>query len=102
MAAGIPLEKEHDGTSKGQFGFRTPDGLFFDHCWLQTEDAIVDITADQFGAQKIIITTVGDSRYSQNLTERDLQKHIPRLSRRPNQWLSQWQNEYHSTSFLPK
>ncbi len=102
LAAGRPLEREHDGTSKGQFGFRTPDGLFFDHCWLQTEDVIVDITADQFGAQKIIITTVGDSRYSQNLTESNLQEDISRLSRRPNEWLNQWQNEHYSTSIFSK
>lgn len=102
LVAGRPLERKHDGTRKGKFGFRTPDGLFFDHCWLQAEDVIVDLTADRFRAQKIIITTVGDSRSSQNLTESDLQEDISRLSRRPSQWLNQWQNEHHSTSFFQK
>ena len=98
LEAGRPPEKMLNGTQEGRFGFCTSYGAFFDHCWLRTENRIIDLTADQFGAQKIIITSVGDTRYSQNLEENDLRKDIIKLSRRPKHWLRKWYEEQNHLS----
>ena len=55
LVAGRPILKEQEGTTQGSFGFCTSSGLFFDHCWVQSVDLIVDITADQFGAEVVIL-----------------------------------------------
>lgn len=34
-----------------------------DHCWVQCDKEIWDLTASQFGDKKIVITDVGDARY---------------------------------------
>jgi hypothetical protein len=90
LVAGRPILKEYEGTEKGFAGFCTSTGLYFDHCWVQLGDLIVDITADQFGAEAVIITSVGDPRYSSNLEESDFCRDIAKLSRRPEQWLQEW------------
>jgi hypothetical protein len=94
LVAGRPIVKESEGTENGCFGFRTPSGLFFDHCWVQSSKLIVDITADQFGAEAIIITPVSDPRYSPNLEEVDFYVEIAELSRRPEQWLREWHERH--------
>lgn len=35
------------------------------HWWLETKDKIIDVTADQFGEDEIIITNKNDKRYSE-------------------------------------
>ncbi len=90
LVAGRPVLKEQEGTKEGGFGFYTSSGLFFDHCWVQSVDLIVDLTADQFGADEVIITPVKDSRYCLNLEEVDLYQDIAKLSRRPEKWLREW------------
>ena len=37
------------------------------HCWLEVDNEIVDITASQFGLEDIHITVAKDSRYKKNL-----------------------------------
>lgn len=55
IIAGRPSQ-ELDGTPQGEYGFEDANGNLHDHCWLQVNDWIIDITADQFGAEKIILT----------------------------------------------
>lgn len=90
LVAGKPVTKEKEGTNEGCFGFRTSSGIFFDHCWVQSDNLIVDITADQFGAEEVIITSVSDSRYYPNLEEADFSKEIAKLSHHPERWLQEW------------
>jgi hypothetical protein len=97
LVAGRPIAKEYEGTEKGCFGFRTSNGLFFDHCWVQSSDLIVDITADQFEGEAIIITSISDLRYSPNLEEADFNDAITRLSHRPEQWLREWNEQYNQS-----
>ncbi len=94
LVAGRPLTKENEGTKEGRFGFRTSNGLFFDHCWLQSIDLIVDLTADQFGDRQVIITSVDDPRYNANLQETDLARDIAKLSHHPETWLREWQEQH--------
>jgi hypothetical protein len=89
LVAGRPPSKELEGTPDGLFGFCTASGLFFDHCWVQSTDLIVDLTADQFGAETVIITSVDDPRYHPNLKATDFQRDIDKLSYRPQQWLQE-------------
>lgn len=94
LVAGRPLSREVDGTKDGLFGFCTPNGLCFDHCWVQSVDLIVDITADQFGAKAIIITSISDPRYHPNLAEVDLEGDLKKLAHRPKKWLQEWLDEH--------
>lgn len=94
LVAGRPILKDNEGIDKGCFGFCTSERLFFDHCWVQLDDLIVDITADQFGNEEVvIITLVGDPRYSPNLEEADFCKDIAKLSHRPAKWLREWDDQ---------
>jgi hypothetical protein len=93
LVAGKPVTKEKEGTAEGCFGFRTSSGIFFDHCWVQSDNLIVDITADQFGAEEVIITSVSDSRYYPNLEEADFNQEIVKLSHHPERWLKEWNDK---------
>ncbi|AFY93584.1 hypothetical protein [Chamaesiphon minutus] len=93
LVAGRPIAREYEGTQKGCFGFRRSDGLFFDHCWVQSSNLIVDITADQFEDKAIIITPIGDSRYCPNLEEANFYDDITKLSHRPQKWLREWNED---------
>src|SRR5947209_6460067 len=44
------------------YGFRTPDG-WQDHAWVLCADHILDVTADQFGEPRVLITGKRDARY---------------------------------------
>jgi hypothetical protein len=90
LVAGRPLSRALEGRPDGLFGFCTASGLFFDHCWVQSADLIVDLTADQFGAETVIITSVGDPRYHPNLDAVNFQRDIDKLSYRSQQWLQEW------------
>jgi hypothetical protein len=92
LVAGRPVRQEQEGTEAGGFGFCTSSGLFFDHCWVQSVDLIVDLTADQFGADAVIITPVKDCRYHPNLEEVDFYQDIAKLYHRPAKWLRELQS----------
>jgi len=57
-------------------------------------NTIVDITADQFGDNKINITQVGDQRYHPNLhqLESPFKEELSNLSNSVNERLSIWKN----------
>ncbi len=93
LVAGRPIFSDDEGTEKGCFGFCTSDGFFFDHCWVQSGDLIVDITADRFGKDEVVITLAGDPRYFPNLEEADFCGDIKKLSHRPEKWLREWDEQ---------
>lgn len=45
------------------FGFER-EYLWKSHAWVTSGGMIVDITADQFGSDRVIVTPTGDTRYS--------------------------------------
>jgi hypothetical protein len=100
LVAGRPIAEKYEGTEKGCFGFRTSNGLFFDHCWLQSADLIVDITADQFEDEAIVITPIGDPRYYPNLEEANFHNALSKLSRHPEQWLREWNERYSNNDVM--
>jgi hypothetical protein len=60
-ANGTPRLSE-DGPDIGPFGFFTGH-RWESHAWVVSGDLILDITADQFGAPPVIVTSVSDERY---------------------------------------
>jgi hypothetical protein len=61
-ASGTPRHGP-DQPEIGPFGFFTGD-RWESHAWVEVERTwIVDLTADQFGAAPIIVTTIADPRY---------------------------------------
>lgn len=83
-------EKEREGTPNGRFGMRAENGCWFDHCWIRNDKQIIDITADQFGYERIIIASADDDRYSANLNEVDISKDLTRLYARVEPWINEW------------
>jgi hypothetical protein len=102
LVAGRPILKDHEGTKKGCVGFCTSNGIFFDHCWVQLDSLILDITADQFGAEAVIITSMGDPRYSPNLEEAYFCREIAKLSHHPEKWLQQWDEKREQDAAISK
>lgn len=89
ISAGRP-KKNYEGTSQGKYGFLSKNGCWYDHCWVETDKLIVDLTSDQFGDSPIIITAKSDRRYKSNLSELDLQQDLMKLSSTSKKWLNQW------------
>lgn len=53
MVAGSPVDGDH--------GFY--NGVWHGHAWVRAGGWIVDVTADQFGCEPIIVTGIDDARY---------------------------------------
>ena len=60
-ANGVPRRNE-GGAEAGPFGFFSGQ-RWESHAWVVTDDFILDITADQFGAAPVIVTPISDPRY---------------------------------------
>ncbi|MGO4683474.1 hypothetical protein [Hyphomicrobium sp. 2TAF46] len=60
-ASGVPRLAEM-GPEIGPYGFFA-GGRWEGHAWVECAGWIVDITADQFGADPVIVTPTTDSRY---------------------------------------
>ena len=56
-------------------GFLDSAGQWRGHYWLTCGDQLVDFTADQFGAEVIVVATTTDSRYCANYTPQELHEH---------------------------
>jgi len=56
MAFGSPVECD--------CGYNSPEG-WKGHCWIEVRDpaCLIDLTADQFGAAAVIVTSLDDPRY---------------------------------------
>lgn len=59
---GIPARPVLGAPGEAGYGFHTPEG-WRGHFWVETATAILDITADQFGAAPVIVTRRDDPRY---------------------------------------
>ena len=79
-----------NATPQGAVGIFATNGTWNDHCWLEGNGLVVDITADQFGYPPVIVTVVDDIRYEANLCERDIESDLRKLRHRPTSWLTAW------------
>lgn len=62
LVSGVP-----DQTGSEPVGFHG-GRRWHSHAWVRTRELIVDITADQFGAEEVLITSWRDIRYVEGLT----------------------------------
>lgn len=67
-------------------GMMDSNGEWQPHYWLTDGNMIVDVTADQFGHDPIILTDYADPRYRANLTSLELRWHIADASITPAAW----------------
>jgi hypothetical protein len=79
-----------NATAQTQVGIFACDGTWNDHCWVEGDGRILDLTADQFGYSPVIVTAISDRRYRSNLTERDMAENFQKLQHRPIKWLGEW------------
>ncbi len=56
FAAGSPVE--------GRKGFHAPNG-WHGHAWVRAGSWIADVTADQFGCERVVVTAADDPRYAE-------------------------------------
>lgn len=76
----------------GQANFAGDPAGFFDgkkwhgHYWVTDGERIVDLTAHQFGAEPIVLTTSADPRYSANYTKGELREAQQHVSIRARKW----------------
>jgi hypothetical protein len=54
-----------------QGGYNCHD-IWFGHFWIQNENTIIDLTADQFNGDEIIMTSINDKRYNNNMSDTEL------------------------------
>jgi hypothetical protein len=64
------------------------------HYWVADGKRIVDLTAHQFGASPIVITTVGDPRYSENYSEEELEAAVHHVTVRARHWAADFQRRH--------
>jgi len=91
LVGGRPSQ-HHDATPEGAVGIFATNGTWNDHCWLEGNGLVVDITADQFGYPTVIITAASDVRYQANVSEQDMEEQLLKLRHRPMAWLAAWNN----------
>lgn len=97
LAAGHPAygpEGYRGPDAYGPGGFMAQDGTWCDHHWVvgRAGSVIVDITADQFGDDPVIVTMVGDRRYCENISDatwRD--RNAMMCCEWPKDWVPMWE-----------
>lgn len=90
ITSGRPSE-EHNGTTKGQYGYRDANHHIHDHSWLLYNDTIIiDITADQFGDQAIVITPINDDRYRASPNQDAFKSDFMTLQKRVQRWITHY------------
>lgn len=57
-------------------GIQDKNGNWNGHYWLTSKDIIVDITANQFGHDKIIVTKKDNPTYDSNYTKKEIASHM--------------------------
>lgn len=88
---GIPLDESGAAIDAG--GMQGCDGLWHGHYWLLLEDdTIVDLTADQFGHSRIVITGADDERYLSNYSESEIDEQVKTFWR-ASEWMQVWHQQ---------
>jgi hypothetical protein len=79
-------DPNHYGEDAGFFDGTTWQG----HYWVSDGQRIVDLTANQFGAEEIVITSVDDPRYRVNYTPAELADALYEVEDRVEDWLDEY------------
>lgn len=87
VAGGDPTYK---GDKAGFFDGDTWQG----HYWVTNGRQIIDLTANQFGAEEIVVTTVDDPRYRANYTPMELDNAMCEVEDRVDEWLGEYYAAY--------
>jgi hypothetical protein len=60
------------------------------HYWVTDGARIVDLTADQFGADPLVFVRMPDARYATNYTTEELEDSLVHVSARASNWARQF------------
>ena len=73
-------------------GMQAADGRWHGHYWAlnKATKQIVDITADQFGHETVIVTVADDERYRPNYLAKALKDHLSHVKVTKSAWLEEW------------
>lgn len=66
------------------------------HYWITDGELIVDLTANQFGAPSIVVTTAEDLRYSENCSDGELSESLLHVQDRANEWAILFKDQHGS------
>lgn len=86
--SGTPRLSE-SGPELGPYGFHTGT-RWESHAWVCSGGLIVDITADQFGAEPVIVTPASDARYGAGDRDTALPIHIAARGRAVDEIWPRW------------
>lgn len=77
---------QHPGEAAGFF-----DGVaWHGHYWVTDGRRVVDLTANQFGAEAILVTTVEDARYRANYSPAEVADALYYVEDRVEEWLGEY------------
>lgn len=75
----------------GRGGMVDVSSIWRDHCWVVRRDGLlVDLTADQFGHEEVIVCTTDDPRYLENWKKTFVIRQIADVRPRADEWLAAW------------
>lgn len=83
--------------------YRGDEAGFFDgqmwqgHYWVTNGQQIIDLTANQFGADEIVVTSMEDPRYRANFTPREVDNALCEVEDRVDEWLNEYYAAYPPT-----
>lgn len=82
-----------DGVTEG--GMIDRDGFWRGHYWVEDLSGalMVDLTADQFGWEPLIVRETGDPRYRANYLAHAVRDHLKGAVILPREWLKAWRAE---------
>ena len=89
VVTGQPTESLN-GTRFGLVGFKDCYGNWHDHSWLVVSNIIIDLTADQFGESKIIVTNINDERYKPSNNQDQFKNTYEKLEKVSHRWLEKY------------
>lgn len=97
-ASGRDIDLNHlDG------GMLSTNGEMESHYWVvgPRSGIIVDLAADQFGWDPVIVTEMDDERYISNLKKAALREHFKHVDARASSWLSDWRDRPEDIALAP-
>jgi len=74
-------------------GMLSTSGNWEGHYWLERNGTIIDITADQFGYEPVLITSSTDPRYKPNYSPSEIKSHLADARITPAKWLVAYARE---------
>jgi hypothetical protein len=93
MRGGAPMAETDLRDIKGMQngGMQDTDGIWRGHYWCTDADHIVDLAADQFGWQPVLVVPANDARYREGYLARALGRHARQVAPWVQDWTVLWQ-----------